>query len=62
MTGWSGHLLGVYGPNRDSHRRRLWKELAEVMSLWDVPWCIGGILMSLFFKVRGREELEGGVR
>jgi exonuclease III len=35
-------FTGVYGPNRDNLRRRLWEELAGLMSLWDMPWCIGG--------------------
>ena len=35
-------FAGVYGPNKDSHRRHLWEELAGVMGLWEVPWCIGG--------------------
>jgi hypothetical protein len=35
-------FAGVYGPNRDNLRRRLWEELAGLMSLWDMPWCIGG--------------------
>jgi exonuclease III len=32
----------VYGPNRDSDRRLLWEELAEIGSWWSLPWCIGG--------------------
>jgi hypothetical protein len=35
-------FAGVYGPNKDNLRRRLWEELAGLMSLWDKPWCIGG--------------------
>ena len=35
-------FAGVYGPNRDTLRRLLWEELAGLMSLWDVPWYIGG--------------------
>ena len=30
-------FAGVYGPNRDHFRRRLWEDLAGLMSLWDVP-------------------------
>jgi hypothetical protein len=30
---------GVYGPNI---RCLLWKELAGLISWWDVPWCVGG--------------------
>jgi exonuclease III len=33
---------GVYGPNGDVERRVLWEELAGLMSVWEVPWCIGG--------------------
>jgi hypothetical protein len=32
----------VYGPNREILRRQLWEELVGLMSLWDVPWCMGG--------------------
>jgi len=35
-------FAGVYGPNLDSHQRSLWDELAGFLSLWDLPWCIGG--------------------
>jgi hypothetical protein len=35
-------FAGVYDPNRDNHRRPLWEELAGLMCLWDMPWCIGG--------------------
>jgi exonuclease III len=35
-------LGGVYGPNLDVERRILWEELAGVMSLWEIPWVIGG--------------------
>jgi hypothetical protein len=34
--------LQVCGPNFDRDRRLLWDELAGVLSLWDVPWCVGG--------------------
>jgi hypothetical protein len=45
-------FTGVYGPNGDLDRRRLWDELAGLMSWWDLPWCLGGILMSLGSQVR----------
>jgi hypothetical protein len=32
----------VYGPNLDPLCRSLWDELAGLLSLWDLPWCIGG--------------------
>jgi exonuclease III len=35
-------LGGVYGPNLDVERRILWEELAGVMSVWEIPWVIGG--------------------
>jgi len=35
-------FVGVYGPNDDRDRRDLWVELAGLMSLWELPWCIGG--------------------
>ena len=35
-------FAGVYGPNRDQYRWRLWEELAGLLSLWEVLWCIEG--------------------
>jgi hypothetical protein len=32
----------VYGPNLDMDRRLLWDELAGVLSLWNLPCCLGG--------------------
>jgi hypothetical protein len=51
-------FAGVYGPNRDIHRRRLWEELAGVMSLWDVLWCIGGDFNVTLYQ----SERLGGAR
>jgi hypothetical protein len=39
---WIGRFVGVYGPNSDSDRMLLWDELAGVLSLWEVPWCVRG--------------------
>ena len=45
----------VYGRNRDHLRWWLWEELARLISLWDVPWCIGGdISVTLFLDERSR--------
>jgi hypothetical protein len=30
------------GLNFDKGRRLLWDELVGVISLWNLPWCIGG--------------------
>jgi hypothetical protein len=35
-------FAGVYGPNRDQYRWRLWEELAGLLSVWEVPRCIRG--------------------
>jgi hypothetical protein len=35
-------VCGVYGPNDDVERRGLWEELAGLMSMWELPWCMGG--------------------
>jgi len=35
-------FAGVYGPNDDGERRGLWDELAGLMHIWDLPWCIRG--------------------
>ncbi|XP_040986403.1 uncharacterized protein LOC121234516 [Juglans microcarpa x Juglans regia] len=41
VDGWEWAYAGIYGPNLDRERRRLWEELARVYYLWDVPWCMG---------------------
>jgi hypothetical protein len=30
-------FAGVYGPNRDAHRRQMWEELAGLMCIWEMP-------------------------
>jgi exonuclease III len=35
-------FAGIYGPNDDVEIRGLWDELAGLMALWDLSWCIGG--------------------
>jgi exonuclease III len=48
-------FAGVYGPNRDQLRWRLWEELAGLMSLWEVSWCIGGDFnVTLYLDERSR--------
>jgi hypothetical protein len=39
---FSWAFAGVYGPNLDPLHRNLWNELAGLLSLWDLPWRIGG--------------------
>jgi hypothetical protein len=51
-------FAGVYGPNGDFDRHRLWDELAGLMSWWDLPWCIGGD----FNVIRFPSERSGGRR
>ncbi|KAG2716270.1 hypothetical protein I3760_03G116300, partial [Carya illinoinensis] len=40
IDGWEWASAGTYGPNLDSERRRLWEELAGLIYLWEVPWCM----------------------
>lgn len=35
----------VYGPNMDSNRSFLWDELVGLYKWWNLPLCIGEILM-----------------
>ena len=44
--------------NRDTHKRLLREELVGLMSLWDVPWCIGGDFNITLFQ----GERSGGAR
>jgi hypothetical protein len=48
-------FAGVYGPNREHVRKRMWEELAGLMYIWEVPWCLGGDFnVTLFFDERLR--------
>jgi exonuclease III len=58
MDDFKWAFAGVYGPNGDFDRRRLWDELAGFMSGWDLPWCIGGD----FNVIRFSSERSGGRR
>jgi exonuclease III len=49
-------FAGVYGPNRIHVRKRMWEDLAGLMSIWDVPWCLGGdfnVTLYLDERLRG---------
>ena len=35
-------LIGVYGLNNDNLRYAFFDELKLFLSLWDIPWCLGG--------------------
>jgi hypothetical protein len=50
-------FAGVYGLNRDAHRRQMWEELAGLMCIWEMPWCIGGDFNVTLFH----NERSGGV-
>jgi exonuclease III len=45
VDGFEWAFAGVYGPNSLIDRRRLWDELAGILNWWNMPWCIGGILI-----------------
>jgi hypothetical protein len=48
-------FVRVYGPNRDHFLWRLWEELAGLISLWEVPWCIGeDFNVTLFLDERSK--------
>jgi hypothetical protein len=51
-------FAGVYGPTRDALRRLMWEELAGLMGLWELPWCIGGDFNVTLFH----NERSGRVR
>ena len=51
-------FAGVYGPNSNSDRRHLWEELAGLMCLWEIPWCLGGDFNITLFH----NERSGGAR
>ena len=35
-------FIGVYGPNLNKRLRLMWENLTGLISLWDLPWCLGG--------------------
>jgi hypothetical protein len=49
-------FAGVYGPNSNGLRRFLWEELAGLLSIWAMPWCIGGDFNATIFL----RERSGG--
>jgi hypothetical protein len=49
-------FAGIYGPNNNGLRRFLWEELAGLMSIWALPWCIGGDFNATIFL----RERSGG--
>ena len=56
VDGFEWAFARVYGPNGNIDRRRLWDELAGLLSWWDLPWCIGGD----FNVIRFPSERSGG--
>ena len=34
--------MGVYGLNSDNLRSAFFEKLVTFMSIWDIPWCVGG--------------------
>jgi hypothetical protein len=49
-------FAGVYGPNSNNFRRFMWEELTGLLSIWDMPWCIGGDFNATIFH----SERSGG--
>jgi hypothetical protein len=43
-------FAGVYVLNFDCDRRILWDELAQLLSWWNLPWCIGGRSSAAYFR------------
>lgn len=43
----------VYGPCDHSEFGRLKEELCRARGLWQVPWCVGGILIQFGFRRKG---------
>jgi hypothetical protein len=54
--GFMWAFAGVYGPSRYNLRRFLWEELAGLLCIWDLPWCIGGDFNATIFL----NERSGG--
>ena len=35
-------FIGIYGPNSNKKRKKMWEKLIRLISWWDLPWCLGG--------------------
>ena len=46
-------FTGVYDPFSKVERDELWEEFGAIRGLWEDPWCLGGILLSLCFRGKG---------
>ncbi|KAG9458670.1 hypothetical protein H6P81_003178 [Aristolochia fimbriata] len=53
-TVWT--VLVVYGPTAAAQRQEFWDEIAALISLWDLPWMLGGD----FNVIRFPTEKKGG--
>nr|XP_023894571.1 uncharacterized protein LOC112006527 [Quercus suber] len=42
-------FTGVCGPNLNKRHRLMWEELTGLISLWDLPWCVGGDFIIIRF-------------
>jgi hypothetical protein len=51
LSSWA--FAGVYNPNSVRDRRILCGELAGLLSWWNLPWCVGVILILPFSSVKG---------
>ena len=52
-------FTGVYGPNLNKRHRKMWEELTKLISLWDLPWCLGGDCNIICFPSEKLGETRG---
>lgn len=55
---FEGIITGVYGPNHSRERKEFFKELYAIHGLWNLPWLLGGILISSDFQKKGLEDVK----
>lgn len=48
-TGQTWYSVGVYALNNVKDRRVLWRELGDIVGIWDFPGCIGGDFNIILF-------------
>ena len=44
-------FIGVYGPNSNKKRKKMWEKLIGLISWWDLSWCLGGDFNIIHFPL-----------
>ncbi|XP_026417422.1 uncharacterized protein LOC113312905 [Papaver somniferum] len=55
VTKW--FVTGVYAPNDRVRRRRVWRDIASVLGVWDIPGCIVGDFDTIRFVEEKNKDI-----